>query len=73
MGLIHPSEVHYQIKILQLYLTVLSKSDCKRQYMLTAGLLSLRLALLPLASSGSVSVPAKMGVKVITDKATITS
>lgn len=47
MGVIHPSEVHYQIKILQLYLTALCKTNSKRQYMLRTDLLPLRLALLP--------------------------
>ena len=40
-GLIHPREVHYQIKILHLYLTALCKTDCWRQYMLRTGLFSL--------------------------------
>lgn len=61
MGLIHPCEVHYQIKILHLYLTALCKTNCKRQYKLTSGLHSLRLALLSLASSGNVLVLVKMG------------
>lgn len=55
MGLIHPSKVHYHIKILQLYLAAFCTTNSKRQC-----ILSPRLALLPSASSENVLVVAKM-------------